>query len=322
MRRRSLVAGSLALALVLAVVLLLWRALPVAPKAGQAAAQPLPAAVSDSGMANPPSEPPLAPESSAVAVTPETAIAPGAKPAEDPLLQLPIAAGEALLLLEWCARLTLPDDSAQREQEWQWLGGEAAVLERANHAEARAWAIEHCGPWTLDRNSDRAQALKAQLVERARASADLQDRLRAMASDSALGEPDDSRVDDVRRLLEQALLAGRPELLRDVGRALERSRMAMPDQLGPYAGGGASTLFTLLACDLGMPCGEHSEMLRLNCWLVGRCGYSDYETMAFDAFHGARERELIQAHRAELLRRIRAGQVAGLFDPVPLPPKP
>jgi hypothetical protein len=247
-------------------------------------------------------------------------VAQAAPIAGDPLLQLPLPPGEALQLLEWCAQLAQPDRLPQLEQEWRWLGEEAAALERANYAKARSTFIERCGPWTLDRDSDRALALKARLVERARASADLQDRLRALASDSALGEPDDPRVADARRLLETALTAGRPELLREVGRALERSGMSMPDQLGPYAGGGASTVFTLLACDLGLACAADSEMVQLNCALRGRCGYADYETMAFDALHGAREREVIQTHRAELLRRIRAGDVIGLFEPVPLPP--
>jgi hypothetical protein len=318
MRRRPLVAAVLALALLLASGYLHWQ-VPSAELDPTPTAEPLAASAPDD--ANPPRESPE-PAAVAAATAPEAPTSPDANSDEDPLLRLPVAPGEALLLLEWCSGFTLPDQSSQMEQEWQWLGGEAAALERATHAAARAWAIEHCGPWTLDRGSDRAKALRERLLERARASADLQDRLRALANDSALDEPDAALVVEARRLLEQALLAGKPELLRDVGRALERSRMAMPDQLGPYAGGGASTLFTLLACDLGMPCGEHSEMLRLNCWLVGRCGYPDYETMAFDAFHGSRGRELIQAHRAELLRRIRAGEVIGLFDPLPLPGKP
>ena len=319
MRRRPLVAGVLTLALLLASGYLLWQ-VPSAELDPTPTAEPLtPAAASAPEVAVPRRESPE-PAAVAAATAPDAPTSSDANPDEDPLLRLPVAPGEALLLLEWCAGFTLPDQSSQMEQEWQWLGNEAAALERASHAQARAWAVEHCGPWTLDRAGDRAKALRERLLERARASAELQDRLRALASDSALGEPDAARIAEARRLLEQSLLAGKPELLRDVGRALERSRMAMPDQLGPYAGGGASTLFTLLACDLGMPCGEHSEMLRLNCWLRGRCGYSDYETMAFDALHGARERELIEQHRAELLRRIRAGDVVGLFDPMPLPP--
>lgn len=319
MRRRTLVAAALALALLLVSGYRHWQA-PSAESDTAPAAGPLaPATASAPDEAIETRESP-APAAVAAPTEPDSPTRVDAASTEDPLLQWPVPPGEALLRLEWCAGLTLPDRSADLEREWQWLGGEAAALERATHAEARAWAIEYCGPWTLDRDSDRGKALRERLLDRARASADLQDRLRALAADAALGEPGDPRVVDARRLLEQSLLAGRPELLRDVGRALERSGMAMPDQLGPYAGGGASTLFTLLACDLGMPCGEHSQMLRLNCWLRGRCGYPDYETMAFDAFHGARERELIQQHRAELLRRIRAGEIAGLFDPVPLAP--
>ena len=80
----------------------------------------------------------------------------------------------------------------------------------------------------------------------------------------------------------------------------------------PSGGGGGVNLFQT----------KGSEIVQLNCAFRGRCGYADYETMAFDSWHGAREQELIQTHRAELLRRIRAGEIDGLFDPVPLPPKP
>lgn len=262
-----------------------------------------------------------APAKAAADVSPGRPVAP-AEPIEDPLLQLPLSPGAALQLLEWCAQLAQPDRLSQLEQEWRWLGEDAAALERSNYARARSTFIERCGPWTMDRASDRAAALKVELIKRAQRSADLADRLRALSSDSAAEEADAARLAEARRLLETALTAGRPELLREVGRALERSRMATPDQLGPYAGGGAATLFTLLACDLGMACAADSEIVQLNCAFRGRCGYADYETMAFDSWHGAREREVIQTHRAELLRRIRVGQIDGLFDPVPLPPKP
>jgi hypothetical protein len=171
-------------------------------------------------------------------------------------------------------------------------------------------------------DGDRAKALKAQLIERARQSTDIQDRLRALAATSGSIDIDGAQAIAMRQLLEQALLAGRPELLADVGRVLGNSGMARTDLLGPYAGYGALSLYSLLGCDLGAPCGRDSDVLRRNCAVAGYCSYPDYESMLFDAFHGARERELIQAHRAELLRRIRAGEVIGLFDPLPLPPKP
>lgn len=251
------------------------------------------------------------PAKAAAVVSPGRPVAPVESIASDPLLQLPLSPGAALQLLEWCAQLAQPDRLPQLEQEWRWLGEDAAALERSNYARARSTFIGRCGPWTMDRASDRAAALKVELIKRAQRSADLADRLRAMSSDTAAEEADVTRLAEARRLLETALTAGRPELLREVGRALERSRMATPDQLGPYAGDGAATLFTLLACDLGMACAADSEIVQLNCAFRGRCGYADYETMVFDSWHGAREREVIQTHRAELLRRIRAGDVVG-----------
>lgn len=225
-------------------------------------------------------------------------------------------------MLQWCGGMTGSDPAQQFEQQWQWLGAEAAALERARYIEARTWAIKRCGEWALVPDSERAQALKAQLIERARQSSDLGDRLRALANLSGSIQIDGSQAIEMRQWLEQALLAGRPELLGDVGRVLQNPLVARADLLGPYAGYGAVSLFSLLGCDLGAPCGANSEVLRRNCALNGYCGYPDYETLLFDAYHGARERELIQAHRAELLRRIRAGEVVGLFDPVRLPPKP
>ena len=239
----------------------------------------------------------------------------------DPLLQLPLPPSEALRLLELCSALTRPDPSPYLEQQWLWLGEQAAALERASYAKARASFIRRCGPWVLERDSDRARALKAALLERASHSTDLADRLRALLN-ASLAPNDAPAVVEARLLLEAALRSGRPELLRDVGNALERSEMAHAQSLGPYAGGGAANLFTLLACDLGMPCGANSEVVQLHCALLGRCGYADYESMLFDAALGARQRELVQTHRAELLRRIRAGQIQGLFDPIRLPAQP
>jgi hypothetical protein len=242
--------------------------------------------------------------------------------AVDPLLQTDIAPGEALRMLQWCGELAWSDPTASIEQQGQWLGKDVAALERTRYVAARKWAIERCGDWALVPESDRAVALRTQLVERARQSTDLSDRLRALSSMRGAIEIDAAQAVAIRQLLEQALLAGRPELLGDIGRVLGASEVARADLLGPYAGGAAISLFSLLGCDLGAPCGADSEALRRNCALRGFCGYPDYETMLFDAYHGARAREVIQRHRAELLRRIRAGQIAGLFDPVPLPPNP
>jgi hypothetical protein len=242
--------------------------------------------------------------------------------AVDPLLQTDVASGEALRLLQWCGGLAGPDPTQHFEQQWQWLGADAAAIERKTFVDARAWAIERCGEWALVPEGDRAKALKAQLIERARESTDIQDRLRALAATSGSINIDGAQAIEMRRLLEQALLAGRPELLGDIGRVLNNSLVARADLLGPYAGYGAVSLFSLLGCDLGAPCGRDSDVLRRNCAVAGYCSYPDYESMLFDAFHGARERELIQAHREELLRRIRAGEVVGLFDPLPLPPNP
>ncbi len=252
----------------------------------------------------------------AIKATPET----GSPSGPDPLLQTSLTPAEALRRLDFCGQMASADPTARFEDTWRWLGDEAAQLERMRYTQARAWMTERCGPWTLAPGSERAQALKAELTRRAARSADLRDQLRAL--ESATVEPTETDAIAARRQLEAALAAGRPELLRDIGRVLERSHYASPELLGPYAGGGASSLFTLLACDLGMPCGADSEPVRLNCALRGVCGYADYETLLFDAWHGARAAQILQQHRALLLARIRAGQIRGLFDPVPLPPKP
>lgn len=237
-------------------------------------------------------------------------VAPTAGP--DPLLQTGLSPSESLRRLDLCGQMSGADPSASFEDAWRWLGVEAAQLERKRYAQSRAWLVERCGPWALAPASERAQQLKAELLRRAARSADLGDQLRAL--EHASGEASAADAVAVRRELEAALADGRPELLRDIGRVLERSRYRTPELLGPYAGGGASSLFTLLACDLGMPCGADSEVVRLSCALRGICGY--------DAYQGARAAQVLQQHRALLLQRIRAGQIQGLFDPVPLPPKP
>lgn len=278
--------------------------LPSAPSAQTASAPTLP------GESRP------AEATAAIKATPEAT--PQSSP--DPLLQTSLPPAEALRRLDLCGQLAGADPTARFEDTWRWLGDEAAQLERGRYAQARAWMSDRCGPWTLAPDSERAQALRTELVRRAAQSADLRDQLRALESASV--EPTEVDAIAARRQLEAALADGRPELLRDIGRVLERSHYASPELLGPYAGGGASSLFTLLACDLGMPCGADSEPVRLNCVLNGACGYGDYETLLFDAFHGTHAAQILQQHRALLLARIRAGQIRGLFDPVPLPPKP
>ncbi len=253
-------------------------------------------------------------------VAPEAAAEAAAQSGPDPLLQTGLPPAEALRRLDLCGQMAGADPTARFEDTWRWLGEEAAQLERGRYAQARAWMAERCGPWTLAPDSERAQALKAELARRAAQSADLRDQLRTLELSS--DQPGEADAIAARRQLEAALASGRPELLRDIGRVLERSHYASPELLGPYAGGGASSLFTLLACDLGMPCGADSEPVRLNCALAGACGYADYETLLFDAFHGMHAAQILQQHRALLLARIRAGQIRGLFDPVPLPPKP
>ena len=322
-RRRMPILGALALALVLAWSV--WTGVLQAPGPGpgQAAARsdPAPAVTPTPVDATTllqsgdsvPGDP------AATTRDPRSA-APGPASAPDPLLQSGTPPAEALQLLTWCGELTRPEPMMDFERNWLWLGEEAARVERSRYAQARTWMSERCGPWTLAPGSERAQALRAELIRRAAQSADVRDQLRVL--EAASSEPSDTDAIAARRQLEAALASGRPELLRDIGRVLERSRYASPGLLGPYAGGGASSLFTLLACDLGMPCGADSEPVRLNCALRGVCGYADYETLLFDAWHGARAAQILQQHRALLLQRIRAGQIQGLFDPVPLPPKP
>lgn len=314
MRGRWLFLGACGLA-----VLLAWSMRPAAPPAepvNGAEAEPgsvadVPAVAAEPG--DPAAQSDVRAAELALAADPETAAPP------DPLLASGLPPAEALRRLEWCGQLVGPDPTARFEANWRWLGEDAAKLERERYAQARAWMIERCGPWVLA-DGERARMLREEWVRRATRSADPADQLRALAL--ATGAPGEADAIAARRQLETALAGGRPELLRDIGRVLERSPYGTPELLGPYAGGGASVLFALLACDLGMPCGADSEPVRASCALSGLCGYADYESLLFDARLGERAAALVRQHRALLLQRIRSGDVAGLFDPVPLPPPP
>lgn len=80
-------------------------------------------------------------------------------------------------------------------------------------------------------------------------------------------------------------------------------------------------VWRLVACDLGRPCDRGSRALD------GLCLSTDTAACTQDSVEAASRYnlpphlfDLVQQRRAELLARVRSGQIAGIFDPAPAPP--
>ncbi len=208
----------------------------------------------------------------------------------------------------------------------QWISAEARALEQESVKRAEAWWKGQCQDWSLEFSSPRRTDLHKKLLERARRSADLADRLAALNADDSNQEPSETELADTRALLYAALNSGNPELMYDIGVALGSSRFSQIDRMGIYAGTHlSSTAFILAGCELGAACGADSALLQQNCLVRGFCGYADYRDAAYDASISSRDAPIVREVTAQIVRRIRNGQTAGMFDPPPRvapPPRP
>ncbi len=201
---------------------------------------------------------------------------------------------------------------AQMERgTWRWLSPEMAAAERAARRVAAARLGQGCAP-VSDSNSARQMRYKERdrLEALASRGGDLGARLYAASRGTRLS---DAAKADLRGLLYEALLSGDPELIAQLGdsvRAVDSRGWVYERQV-----------WQLVACDLGRDCGSSSRALDRMCLFTtsGACGQESLEaalryTIAEPVF------DRMQQRRAELLARIRSGQVAGLFDPAPVPP--
>ena len=309
----------LALALVLATALV-WQWRQAAPSGSPAAAQ------SDAADVVAANTPPIAADTSARASAVDPRAADGADPQPAPSPHAATADTPAAPALptpaqarEWmrqrqrnmeCGTARSDYRTKTRErQEWPWMPPELVASERAAIEAARGRLLEGCPPEIVDEAARKQYSDERQArLEAARRAGDLLARLQP----GRIRTPEDRNR--ARAALYDALLSGDPDLIAQIGRMLDY--IQPPDWLAsPQAP--ASFVWRLVACDLGMDCGPGSRVLDLECLSSGGgCGYNHLAESYRDWLPPWQYR-LVEQRRAELLARIRSGQIAGLFDPPP-----
>jgi len=246
--------------------------------------------------------------------------APADPDAPDPLLSVPISPRAALDRMRRCYAVNDAEQERFRQAQLRWLSPQAQVLERVAYAKAKAWAEPRCKDWSFAVHGERWKMLQETFIERARNSTDLGDRLAALAASSQRGDPAPTDMQPVRELLDAAMRSGDPNLLLEIGRSLASGHLGHIARLGIYGGGNHSSIaFALAGCDLGAACGADSELVLYACAMQGRCGYTDYPSLVYDAAVGRDDAVILRGVVDQIVQRIRSGQTAGMFDP---PPKP
>ena len=196
----------------------------------------------------------------------------------------------------------------RQTREWPWMPPERVAAERAAIAEARERLLQGCPPEIADEaERKRHWAQRQAELEAARRAGDLLARL----SPVTIKTPEERNR--ARATLYDALLSGDPEAIAQIGRLQDYIQPAQIFDANPQAP--ASYVWPLVACDLGMDCGPGSRALDLACLSHGGgCGYQHLSESHRDWLPPWQYR-LVERRRAELLARIRSGQIAGIFDP-------
>ena len=209
-----------------------------------------------------------------------------------------------------------PAKVAERERQWRWLPVEIAQMERMAFDDAVSRVGRGCPRW-----SDDAAAYQQRRKQR-RANAALAAQvgeLRALLTNSGL---EGQLAPTLAQAMYDALLSGDPKLIERIGYAdmvwSGYGNRTMAERMGVRR-----ELWTLVACDLGLDCLPGGPTLDRYCLRFGICGYPNLEA-TIRQWASGRTMEVLQNQRAELLQRIRSGQIAGLFDPPknPLPGGP
>ncbi|MGE4072236.1 MAG: hypothetical protein AB7E72_13785 [Lysobacterales bacterium] len=213
---------------------------------------------------------------------------------------------------EYIRMAKLPGRTAGREREWRWLPPEIAAMERQAFADALSRLGRGCPRWSDD------DAAYLQRHQQRRSNATLAAQagdLRARLVNS--GQEQDNPASTLIQAMYDALLSGDPELIARIGYA---DMVWTNNHNRPEAGRGwlRRELWTLVACDLGLDCLPGGPTLDHYCLRTGICGYPSVEA-TIDQWVSDQYRQTLENQRAELLQRIRSGQVAGLFDPPPEP---
>jgi hypothetical protein len=207
-----------------------------------------------------------------------------------------------------------PKELAKRERKWRWLPPHMAQAERQALQDAAGRLGRGCPHWKDDPEQlKRRQAERqAQLVS-AVAANDPSARITAIQPITP------QFIEQLPEALYDAVLSGDPELIAQIGWADQwlrvRARLGRPEDLIHRP-----VLWALVACDLGLDCLPGSPTLDRYCLRgVGVCGSPNLDA-AIRPLYPEALMTVLDQQRAELLQRIRSGQVAGLFDPPPNPP--
>lgn len=204
---------------------------------------------------------------------------------------------------------------------WRWMQPEQVAIERLGQRAATGRLMQGCPP---EQAADNANAESRRRLAAAVAAGDVEARLLAWRDQRQLelarGQAvSPERLAELRQLLQEALLSGDLDLLGVIARNERELHLAQaPRDLATWQ---SETAWQLVACDLGYDCGPTSRLLDRMCLRQtrGACGAANYEeALRFTLHPGIFER--LQQRRAALLARIRAGQIAGIFDPPPETP--
>jgi hypothetical protein len=224
--------------------------------------------------------------------------------------------------LQDCERVvhaTSPDSASARERrEWRWLPPEQVALEQVGLREAAARVGQGCPPRPATPEARRRQqADMAADLAAAAAAGDLEARLRSWRYQDS---KTDGGREALRALLYDVLLSGDAELIAQIGEfqwQVNPSRQTTAEDLVPHG-----ELWRLVGCDLGARCSRGSPALDRLCLSTSTAACAAPSVAA--ALQGllpAWQFQLLQQRRAELLARIRNGQIAGILDP-PRQPAP
>lgn len=237
--------------------------------------------------------------------------------------------------LRACASARDPDRSAisgdwERDTGTAWLEPAERERVRAGRRAAIGRLLGACrrqGYKTVGKDfDDEPEGFVVWAIASAAASGDLGARLESARF--ARGKPD---VDgELRPLLVEAVASGDPEIIALIGHVAGRGGSALQASLPttptsgqqPYIPGGGyevRAMWTLVACDLGLDCGETSPTLDRMCLRDGLCGYPNVETALRDGQIAEAQLHETEYRRQWLVTRIRSGQFAGMFDPAPAP---
>lgn len=196
--------------------------------------------------------------------------------------------------------------------DWRWLPPELAAAERQAMTAAAARLTTDCPGLISDKAELRRRGEEAQaMLAAAQAAGDLYARLEL----SSAGAKPAELAAQARGVMYDAVLSGDPEAIARLWRVEQLARRGryvdLAEQFADF------NLWPLVACDLGLDCGPGSRALDRACLELGNgCGYPNLEALVRDR-SAPWQYTLTDQRRRQIVARIRSGQIAGMFDPLP-----